>query len=142
MPRLIDNAVVQVSVTVAKDDKGEVIITCSPNPVPVNGFHSLLSFNLDTRGYRFRTVRAIELDEPDSDFPFPSWTLAPTVATLYDLCNNVDSYKYTVNIVSTISDAEYSVDPIINNGGSEDGGSKRRKPRPKAKAKAKAKQKA
>jgi hypothetical protein len=117
MPKLIDNAVVPVSVTVSVDDKGAVNITCTPNPVPVNGFDTLLAFNLDTRGYRFRTVRAIELDEPDDDFPFPSWTITPTLVTLYDLCNNEDLFKYTVHVVDTLTDEEYSVDPEIKNGG-------------------------
>ena len=31
---------------------------------------------------------AIELDEPVDDFPYPSWTITPRTATLYDLCNN------------------------------------------------------
>ena len=121
MANLVDNAVVPVSVTVAVTDQGEVQITCTPNPVPVNGINTLLSFSLDTKNYRFRTVRAIELDEPDSDFPFPSWTVAPTLATLYDLCNNIDSFKYTVHVVNTITDVEYSVDPVINNGGLANG---------------------
>lgn len=117
MPNLVDNAVVPVSVSVAPDGAGGVTITCSPNPVPVNGFHTLLAFRLDTKGYRFRTVDAIELDEPDDDFPYPSWTVMPTLATLYDLCNNEDVFKYTVHVVDTITDVEYSVDPEIKNGG-------------------------
>ena len=116
MPNLVDNAVVPVSVKVDVDDKGAVNITCTPNPVPVNGFNTLIAFNLDTRGYRFRTVRAIELDEPEADFPYPSWTVAPTLATLYDLCNNVDIFKYTVHVVNTLTDEEFSVDPEIKNG--------------------------
>jgi hypothetical protein len=116
MAKLIDNAVVPVSVKVTTDDSGVVTITCSPNPVPVNGISTLLSFSLDTQGYRFRTVRAIELDEPDSDFPYPSWTIMPTLATLYDLCNNVDTFDYTVHIVNTITDVAYSIDPEIKNG--------------------------
>jgi hypothetical protein len=116
MPKLIDNAVVNVSVTVELDDKGAVNIKCCPNPVPVYGYSTLIAFNLDTRGYRFRTSKAVELDQPSADFPFPSWTLTPTMATLYDLCNNVDVFKYTVNVVDTLTDAEYSVDPEIKNG--------------------------
>jgi len=120
MAKLIDNAVVPVSVTVDKDDNGKVNITCAPNPVPVNGINTLITFNLDTRGYRFRTVRAIELDKPNDDFPFPSWTVAPTLATLYDLCNQVDVFKYTVHVVDTLTDVEYSVDPEIKNGDQSD----------------------
>ena len=116
MANLIDNAVVPVSVTVTTDANGNVDIVCKPNPVPVNGISTLIAFNLDTRGYRFRTVRAIELDQPNDDFPFPSWTVAPTLATLYDLCNTNDIFKYTVHVVDTLTDAEYSVDPEIKNG--------------------------
>lgn len=116
MPKLIDNAVVPVSVKVDTNEEGQVEITCTPNPVPVNGVNTLIMFNLDTRGYRFRTIRAIELDKPNSDFPFPSWTIAPTTATLYDLCNQVDVFKYTVHVINTLTDVEYSVDPEIKNG--------------------------
>lgn len=116
MPQKIDNPVVPVSVTVTRKDDGSVDIQCTPNPVPVNGLQTLLAFNLDTRGYRFRTLDAIELDEPDADFPFPSWTVTPTLATLVDLCKTQDIFKYTVHVVDTITDAEYSVDPEIKNG--------------------------
>ena len=116
MPQLLANPVVLVSVTVVVDPDGNVIITCTPNPVPVDGFHTLIVFSLDTKGYRFKTTNAIELDKPHKDFPFPSWTVAPTLATLVDLCNTQDVFKYTVNIVDTITDVEYSVDPEIKNG--------------------------
>ena len=116
MPKLISNPVVNVSVTVSVGADGVVDITCTPNPVKVGGFNTLIVFNLDTRGYRFRTRNAIELDEPNPDFPYPSWTLTPTIATLYDLCNNVDTFKYTVNVVDTLTDEEFSVDPEIKNG--------------------------
>jgi hypothetical protein len=121
MALLIDNAVVPVSVTITPGDNGDVTIVCSPNPVHVSGCNTLLSFSLDTKGYRFRTVRAIELDEPDPDFPFPSWTVMPTLATLYDLCNTNDIFKYTVHVVNTITDVAYSIDPEIKNGGLADG---------------------
>ncbi len=119
MPQKIDNPVVPVSVTVSTNPDGTVDIQCSPNPVQVNGFQTLLTFHLDSRGYRFRTLAAIELDAPDPDFPYPSWTVAPTLATLVDLCNTQQLFKYTVHVVDTITDVEYSYDPIIKNG---DGG--------------------
>ena len=119
MPQKIDNPVVPVSVTVSTTPDGTVDIQCSPNPVPVSGFETLLTFHLDTRGYRFRTLNAIELDQPDPDFPYPSWTITPTLATLVDLCKTQAFFKYTVHVVDTITDVEYSYDPIIKNG---DGG--------------------
>ncbi len=120
MTKSSGNAVVNVSVTVAPDPNGGVIITCSPNPVPVTKVSTLISFNLDTRGYRFATTNAIALDTPAPDFPYASWTLTPTSASLYDLCNDNDLFKYTVNIVDVITDATYSVDPEIKNGGQND----------------------
>jgi hypothetical protein len=103
MPQKIDNPVVPVSVTVTKK-------------VHVEGLQTLLAFNLDTRGYRFRTIDAIELDEPDADFPYPSWTVTPRLVTLVDLCNTQDVFKYTVHVINTITDEEHSVDPEIKNG--------------------------
>ena len=132
MAQLIDNAVVSVSVTVEPDGT----IKCFPNPVPVNGISTLIAFRLDTPGFRFRTFRAIELDKPNSDFPFPSWTVKPTLATLYDLCDQIDVFKYTVHLVNTISDEALSIDPEIRNG---DTGTGKAKGKPKAKAKAKSK---
>lgn len=116
MPKLLANPVVLVSVTVSTGDDGEVVIKCTPNPVPVDGLHTLIAFSLDTKGYRFKTTNAIELDKPHEDFPFPSWTVAPTLATLVDLCRTQDIFKYTVRVVDTITDVEYSVDPEIKNG--------------------------
>ena len=130
MPEIIDNAVSPVSVTVEPDGT----IKCHPNPVPVFGVNTLITYRLDTPGYRFRTVRAIELDKPNSDFPFPSWTVTPTLATLYDLCNQIDIFKYTVHLVNTITDAQISVDPEIRNG---DVGSAKAKGKGKPKAKGK-----
>lgn len=119
MVQELANPVVPVSVTVTTQDDGTVDIQCSPNPVPVDALHTLIAFNMDSRGWRFRTTNAVQMDEPDPDFPFPSWTIAPDQCLLVDLCNTDQLAKYTVNVVNTLNDAEYSVDPIIKNG---DGG--------------------
>jgi len=111
-----DKSVVRVSVTVTKDAGGGVVITCTPNPVDVGICNTLIGFSLDTPGYRFRAFRTIELDKPNSDFPFPSWTVGPTLATLLDLCKQVDVIKYTVHVIDTATGVEYSVDPEIKNG--------------------------
>ncbi len=116
MVQEIANPVVPVSVTVTTNSDGTVDIACSPNPVPVDAFHTLISFSMDTKGWRFRTTNAVQLDAPDPDFPFPSWTIAPDQCMLVDLCQTQASFKYTVNVVNTLNDAEYSVDPIIRNG--------------------------
>ena len=119
MAQELANPVVPVSVTVTTKDDGTVDIQCSPNPVPVDALHTLIAFTMDSRGWRFRTTNAVQLDEPDADFPFPSWTIAPDQCLLVDLCRTNQLAKYTVNVVNTLNDAEYSVDPIIKNG---DGG--------------------
>jgi hypothetical protein len=116
MNEINDSSVVPVSVTVTKDLNGEVTITCTPNPVNVGSCNTLIGFKLETPGYRFRAVKTIELDEPNDDFPYPSWTVAPTLATLLDLCNQIDIFKYTVHVVDTKTGIEYSVDPEIKNG--------------------------
>ena len=111
-----DGSVAPVSVTVSTDGNGNVTITCTPNPVNVGTYNTLIDFSLDTPGYHFRAANTIELDEPNSDFPYPSWTVRPTLATLLDLCNQVDVFPYTVYVVDTATGQEYSVDPEIRNG--------------------------
>ncbi len=113
----ISKRVVPVAVKVTVSDGGDVGITCTPNPAPVPASNSLLAFTLVTPGYRFRKSRTIELDVPDTDFPYDSWTMTDTLATLYDLNNNKDAFAYTVYVVDESTGQEYSVDPIIQNGG-------------------------
>ncbi len=116
--------VVPVTVTVSKDADGDVLISCSPNPADIEKGASnvLLVFVLTTAGYRFRASKTIELDEPDDDFPYKSWTLNDTLAALYDRNKVADSFEYTVHVVDTATGKEYSVDPIIKNGGDGGGG--------------------
>ena len=110
-----------VPVTVDVSDTGE--ITCSPNPVDITKGASsvLLTFTLDTPGYRFKTTKAIELDEPQDDFPFASWTIDDTQACLFDRNKNADTLAYSVTVVDTKTGKEYTVDPEIKNGGGGDG---------------------
>ena len=122
MVQEIANPVVPVSVTVATNADGTVDITCNPNPVPVDAFHTLIAFSLDTKGWRFRTTNAVQVNDPHPDFPFPSWTISPDECLLVDLCNTEASFEYTVNVVNVITDAEYSVDPLIKNGDGGTGG--------------------
>ncbi len=111
--------VVPVTVDVTTVPDGSVVITCSPNPVPIDvgASNVLLNFTLATAGYRFKTTKAIELDVPVDDFPFASWTTSDVTAALYDRNKVADSLKYTVNVVNVKTEQEYSVDPIIENGG-------------------------
>ena len=111
--------VAPVTVDVATGTDGSVVITCSPNPVPIDAGASnvLLAFTLATPGYRFKTAQAIELDAPVDDFPYASWTTSDTSAALYDRNKVADLFKYTVNVVDVKTGTAYSVDPEIQNGG-------------------------
>jgi hypothetical protein len=111
--------VVPVEVEVIANPDGSVLITCDPNPAEIikDTSHVLLVFTLVTSGYRFRTAKAIELDEEVDDFPFASWTISDTQAALFDRNKVADTFDYTVNVVNTSTGKEYSVDPEIKNGG-------------------------
>ncbi|MEO5689093.1 MAG: hypothetical protein ABIR54_17170 [Burkholderiaceae bacterium] len=115
--------VVPVTVDVTTLPDGNVVITCSPNPVPIDKGASnvLLNFTLATPGYRFAMTKAITLDVPFDDFPFASWTTSDVTAALYDRNKVADELKYTVNVVSVKTEQEYSVDPVIQNGGGGSG---------------------
>lgn len=105
-----------VSVTVAPDGSGGVTITCTPSPVHVGVHNTVITFSLDTPGYNFRAANAIVLAAPSPDFPYPARTVKPTMATLLDLCNTIDTFKYSVFIVDTATGIGYDVDPEIKNG--------------------------
>lgn len=108
---------VEVDVTAASD--GTVTITCTPNTADVlaGTKHVLITFTLNTTGYRFRTANAIKLDDALPDFPYASWTISDTQASLYDTNKVADTFGYTVTVVNTTTGQEYSVDPEIKNGG-------------------------
>ena len=111
--------VVPVEVDATPNPDGSVTIYCKPNPADIlkDTSHVLLVFTLNTPGYRFRTAKAIELDEPVDDFPFASWTISDTQAALFDRNKVADTFDYTVTIVDITTGKEYSVDPEIKNGG-------------------------
>ena len=116
MNDITDSTPNQVTVTVAKDGQGNVVITCTPDPVQVNAFNTLISFNLATAGYHFLASNTIVLDSPQPDFPYPAHTVNATLATLLDLCTTSNSFKYTVYVVDTATGTQYSLDPVIKNG--------------------------
>ena len=115
--------VVPVSVDVTANPDGSVVITCDPNPADIiqGTSNVLLVFTLNTSGYRFRTAKAIELDEEVDDFPYASWTISDTQAALFDHNRVADTFDYTVNVVNTTTGQEFSVDPEIKNGGGGEG---------------------
>lgn len=111
-----DPTVVEVEVTVAKGADGKIKIICNPNPVLVTQPNSLLAFNLRTPCYHFPGTGAVVIAGTFEDFPYPSWTLNPTTAALYDACNQPDQFDYTVTVKHDKTGEEFSVDPIIDNG--------------------------
>ena len=112
-----DPAVPQVEVTVTTNLDGTLNIVCNPNPVPVRVLNSLITFNLRTPGFHFKSTGAVAIQGTFDDFPFPSWTQNATTASLFDINNNEDTFDYTLRIKRDKDDVEFSVDPVIDNGG-------------------------
>jgi len=115
---------VEVDVTAAAD--GTVSITCTPNTAEVvkDTKHALITFKLNTTGFRFPVKDAIvldpQVDDPDvagANFPYSSWTVSDTQAALYDNNKTAKAFGYTVTVVNTTTGQQYSVDPEVNNGG-------------------------
>ena len=111
--------VVPVIVDVIASPDGTVTVSCTPPTATVDPGASnvLLTFTLATSGYRFQKVKAIEMDTPSDDFPYPSWTTSDDTAALYDRNKVADSLNYTVTVVNNTTGKHYSIDPVIQNGG-------------------------
>ncbi len=115
---------IEVDVTVAAD--GTVSVSCTPDTASIlkDTKHVLLDFTLNTTGYRFPAIGAITLD-PETDnsgdaaanFPYESWTISDTQATLYDNNKSKKAFDYTVTVVNNTTGQPYGVDPVIDNGG-------------------------
>lgn len=103
----------QVQVNV--DSKGNV--SCSPDPIPVKGANVLIQFKLVGEGWEFADKDAIVVDNPGSNFPYPSWTLKPQRAALLDADNSTGDFKYSVTVVETSSGRPVVFDPTIRNEG-------------------------
>jgi hypothetical protein len=108
---------------------GDTKIVCTPESADVtkDTNHVLLVFTLNTTGFRFPATDAIVVDfqaddeTPAANFPFPSWTISDTQATLYDNNKTARAFGYTVNVLNNSTGAPYKVDPLINNGGGGSG---------------------
>ncbi|HEY9023422.1 MAG TPA: hypothetical protein VIP05_03910 [Burkholderiaceae bacterium] len=115
---------IEVDVTAAAD--GTISISCTPDTADVvkDTKHALLEFTLNTTGFRFPVTDAITLD-PEKDesgdakanFPYTSWTISDSQAALYDNNKTKKTFGYTVSVVNTTTGQQYSVDPVIDNGG-------------------------
>ncbi len=92
------------------------VVSCSPDPVPVSGPDATISFNLVSAGYAFPGSLAIVVPQPSNQFPDPSVTVSPTLATLFDANTDANRYKYVVRLVRTADNEPISFDPMIENG--------------------------
>lgn len=103
----------EVTVTVDANEQ----ITCTPDQLTVTGSDAVLRFTLQSSGYTFPTSAAVVVDNPGTQFPFPSRTLAktPPQATLYDHCSEANSFKYTVTVQRVSDGGLISFDPMIIN---------------------------
>lgn len=102
-------------VLVTVQDDGS--IQCTPDPVVVRGKNVLLVFRLVTGGYAFADENAVVVTNPDSDFPYPSWTVKPQLAAVLDIDNVINSYAYTVSVVRSATGECLDGDPTIRNEG-------------------------
>lgn len=92
------------------------IISCSPDPVPVSGSNTTITYNLLTSGYKFPGTSAVVVSNPGSQFPNGSVTASSILVTLLDVNSDSNSYKYTVNLIRTSDNSPLSLDPTIENG--------------------------
>lgn len=100
-------------VQVRVDDEGKV--TCSPDPVKVQGPNALLVFKMTSPDWTFTDSNAITVENPGTDFPYPSWTIKPTTAVLVDLDNVKGTYSYCVSVVQSSTGRQFLGDPSIQN---------------------------
>ncbi|HYE70269.1 MAG TPA: hypothetical protein VD932_01965 [Aquabacterium sp.] len=102
-------------VHVSVDNEGKV--TCSPDPVKVQGANALIVFKMTSAGWTFTEANAITVENPGTDFPYPSWTIKPTTAVLLDLDNVKGDYSYCVSVVQVSTGKQFLGDPTIQNEG-------------------------
>ncbi len=105
------SAIVNVEVSVVAGGKA----VCNPDIAVVNEPGTLLSFQLVTPGWAFPSEEAIVVRDPGNNFPYPSWTVQPQLATLLDADTDSGDYAYGV-VVQSESGQRIFVDPTIRNG--------------------------
>ena len=91
-------------------------VSCTPDPVKVSAANVLIVFDLQTAGYAFPATNAVVVMTPGTQFPYPSWTMSPSSASLLDIDGDTSNYAYTVNVVELSTGHHLSVDPTIKNG--------------------------
>jgi hypothetical protein len=122
MSALAPEVVVNVKhVVVTIDGSGNPVVT--PDTVNVTSNYVLVYATIDPSapGYTFPDTDAIVVNTQNSDFPYPSWTVKPTLAAVVDLGHNAGSYNYTV-FVNGPTGQKLRVDPVIKNGNTGGGG--------------------
>lgn len=101
-------------VTVSVDAAGQV--SCSPATATVSGGSNfLVTFKLQTPGYVFPGTDAVVVTNPGNQFPYGSWTMNPTSASIFDANTEPGDYPYTVTVINASTGGPVSMDPIIKN---------------------------
>ncbi len=94
---------------------GENQVRCTPDPVLVSGANVLINFRLVTEGWVFPDSAAVVVAQGGGSFPYPSWTLAPQSAALFDTVEVKGDFAYTVTVQHVASGRRLSIDPAIRN---------------------------
>lgn len=109
------DTIVQVSVNVTVDIRGNPHVTCTPYGADVS-CPSTLQFNLVTPGWAFPATNAAYLNTPpDANFPAPAVTVSPTQATWQDVFACTGDIGYTVAVQRATGGTVYTQDPVIHN---------------------------
>jgi len=98
-----------VSVTVS----GGTVV-CTPDPVDVTHANTLVIFTLNTPNYTFPSSGAIVVTNPNTDFPYASWTTGATTAAIYDAKGINGNYKYSATVLDS-NGSPITNDPVIHN---------------------------
>jgi hypothetical protein len=92
-------------------------MTCQPEELDITGREDgvLIRFHLQSVNWVFPATDAITVQEPKTQFPFPSWTLGPNQAALVDASTAPGEFQYTIHIVHKTSGQRSQLDPTIKN---------------------------
>jgi hypothetical protein len=109
------DTVVQISVNVTVDVRGNPHVTCTPYDASVT-CPTTLQFNLATPGWVFPSTNAAYLNNPpNANFPSPAVTVSSTQATWQDVFAGSGDIAYTVAVQRSTGGPIYTQDPVIHN---------------------------
>lgn len=103
--------VATVQVTIAADGTP----VCDPAKLQVAGRNVLIVYQLDADDWVFPARDAVTVKDGAGQFPFPSWTVFPQQAVLFDRNSADGVFHYTVSVQYVPTGEVRSVDPTIYN---------------------------